>query len=184
LWSKGDSPHFNPGRKGKKCVKLLKVRKKLVFGEDITMQPVVDLTSKTLMGRFHGRLISEKNLASWIKRVWNLVLGYFSNCHMPVIGWLAFLFNIEEDVAIILKARWFWGSVVLSLKKYVPGFDPRLERISLQTVWVKMRGLSLKLWSVDILKATGDSLGSFLEVDKLFKTDTSRSVPRSWWSCA
>jgi hypothetical protein len=47
---KGGIPLVNSDRKGRKCSKPLKSKTKLILGENITMDQVVKMSSKTLIG--------------------------------------------------------------------------------------------------------------------------------------
>jgi len=58
----------------------------------------------------------------------------------------------------------------------VSGFDPRSERLLVHLIRVKMLGLSLKFWTIEIFKAIGDNLGTFLGLEEYFKVDTSCSI--------
>jgi len=143
----------------KNCRKLLKVKPKLVLGEDVTMSQVIELSSKSLIGRFYGRFILESKLLEWIERVWTHVLGSKSGYHRLVRGWMAFHFRTTDDARKIVGIIWFEGTATFSLEKWTPSFDTRSERLTIHPVWVKK--LALELWSVEVFQAIGNSIGTF-----------------------
>jgi hypothetical protein len=88
----------------------------MVLGEYITMEQVMALSEKSMIGRFHGRTIAEKYLCSWIDLVWKNRLGYRSNYHILTKGWLVFEFKLGFNVEKILKGNWIQGLKFLALK--------------------------------------------------------------------
>jgi len=62
------------------------------------------------------------------------------------------------------------------LNKWSPHFNPWLERINNLVVWVKLQRLSLEIFPEDILKAIGNSIWTFLEVDEKYKTRNTQSI--------
>nr|KUM46674.1 hypothetical protein ABT39_MTgene1354 [Picea glauca]QHR89492.1 hypothetical protein Q903MT_gene3513 [Picea sitchensis] len=48
----------------------------LIMGQDVVMEQVFMYQATTLVGKFHGHLISDKSMSIWIKRVWRQQRGY------------------------------------------------------------------------------------------------------------
>jgi hypothetical protein len=101
------TPKVKSRKKRQKCVMLRRNRVKLVLGEDILMDQVLEMDSKSLTGWFYKRQIVVKKLEQWIARVWRPPLGYSERFHILFKGWLGFIFRSEEDVVKILSMRGF-----------------------------------------------------------------------------
>lgn len=82
-------------------------------------------------------------------------------------GFLVFLFQTKEDRDLIFcSIPYFMGSQGLYLNHLTPNFNPT-EEITSVLVWVFLPHLLLIFWDKETLKATGDSLGKFIEATKL-----------------
>jgi hypothetical protein len=47
-------------------------------------------------------------------------------------------------------------------------FETRTEQNVLVPIWVKLSNLPMDFWSLDVFKAVGNALGSFLDADMSF----------------
>ena len=63
-------------RRKPKCVKLRVEKMEFIMGQDVVMEQVFMYQATTLVGKFHGHLISDKSMSIWIKRVWRQQRGY------------------------------------------------------------------------------------------------------------
>eukprot|EP01018_Ginkgo_biloba_P004985 Gb_28741 [translate_table: standard] len=59
-----------------------------------------------------------------------------------------------------------------------PFFNARRKRTNSVPIWVKLPGLLLDFWSLDIFKEIGNTLGTFLEAEQGFVDSNSLSVAR------
>jgi hypothetical protein len=65
-------------------------------------------TEKALNGHFNACQYQEKDLISWVHRVWNHILGCTPNIHMGVRGYNNFVFNsVEDQNRTTLGVLWF-----------------------------------------------------------------------------
>jgi hypothetical protein len=77
-------------------VNLWKDKLKLVLGEDIYLDQILFNQEFSLVGKFHGNIISEIFLGFW--RSWRPLLSYSPNFHILVKVWLNFVFNLGKDL--------------------------------------------------------------------------------------
>jgi hypothetical protein len=70
----------------------------------------------------------------------------------------------------IIHSRLNWGSHRIFLKKWRVEFEVKFDKLELVLVWVKPPSLLLILWSDDLFREIGNSLGLFYKVEKYFHT--------------
>eukprot|EP01018_Ginkgo_biloba_P015554 Gb_19845 [translate_table: standard] len=69
-----------------------------------------------------------------------------------------------------------WDSFIMLLKWWSLFFDARSERVDLVLVWVKLPGLSLDLWYLEVFKEINNALGIFMETGMSFLETRTLSV--------
>eukprot|EP01018_Ginkgo_biloba_P039380 Gb_12932 [translate_table: standard] len=129
-------------KRRRNCIKQRATPLNLVLGEEVKMHEVVDRAELTLVGHFPGRRMGDKGERIGCRAVGRLLLG----------------------------GSWKWDSTPLWLNRWSPFFDARKERMDLMPVWVKLPGLPLEFWSLEVFKAIGNVLGHFVEADMSFIT--------------
>ncbi|GLT52014.1 hypothetical protein SLA2020_253790, partial [Shorea laevis] len=81
-------------------------------------------------------------------------------------GFILVKLSSEEDFSAIFKrGPWFSGGRFLSVRHWIPNFRPELETPSTTAIWLRLPQLPIELFSPEILKRIGDSLGSLLRID-------------------
>jgi hypothetical protein len=58
-----------------------------------------------------------------------------------------------------MKGMWFLDNSMLSLKPWLPLFDPKDEFSGSTPVWVKLPNIPMDFWSEPVVRAIGDVLG-------------------------
>jgi hypothetical protein len=79
-----------------KCIKLKMEKMKLVMGVDVVMDQVLIHQGTTIVGKFHGRIISDKSMSQWICQVWKQQLGYAPIFCMLTREWITFILKVKE----------------------------------------------------------------------------------------
>eukprot|EP01018_Ginkgo_biloba_P020280 Gb_31029 [translate_table: standard] len=155
----------SPRKKNRRCVKQKGALVKLLLGDDVKMNEVLDLATQMLVGRFFGRRMGKKKLTVWLSGNWSPLLGFLPKHYTLSRGWLAFLLWSAEDVKNVLAISWKWVTTPIFLKPWCPFFDARFERMDYTLVWVKLPGLPIDFWWLEVFKEIGNALGIFLEAD-------------------
>lgn len=55
---------------------------------------------------------------------------------------------------------------MLSLNASIPWFDPRVGKVTIQPIWVKLLALPLEFWNDHMLMRIGNSIGGFPGIDE------------------
>jgi hypothetical protein len=84
-----------------------------------------------LVDKFHGRLISEKSIIMWMRKVWKQNLGYAPIFHLLARDWITVVFQIAKELKKHPKGEIDWDSSILSHKNWTPLFDPMKERANI-----------------------------------------------------
>jgi hypothetical protein len=106
-----------------KCWKASKKIKKMVVGDDVSMEEILELIGKTSGGHFCGKVVCPKALGNWIDKNWTEPLGYRPGFHTLSRGWICFKFHSREDLNNIFNRTWGWGPSDLVLKEWSVAFD-------------------------------------------------------------
>jgi hypothetical protein len=115
-----------------------------VVGEDLCVDRILDLSGKTLIGKFLGRRIGMEQICRWVNEVWNPILEYGPTYRILSRGYLGFIFHSGEDVNVILKRSSFMDTELLSLKPWAPLFDHKNHFSGNTPVWVKLSSLLME----------------------------------------
>jgi hypothetical protein len=83
-----------------------------------------------LVGRFAYSNMCAEKLSVWLERVWLPVLGYVPEVYFLTKGWIGFLCNYLEDVAILIDAKWVNGNNSIMLKRWWVAFNPETKYFS------------------------------------------------------
>jgi hypothetical protein len=85
--------------------------------------------------------MKEQSLREWMGKVQGNGLVCIPTFHK---GWITFFFKNGEDLEKIRSENWYWVNTLSILKLWTPCFNPRVERISVLPIWVKMPMLPLE----------------------------------------
>lgn len=119
---------------------------RLVLGNDMKLNEVINMVVLTLVGRILGRRFNEANIVCWMKKMWVPLLGSVLSFYFFARGWMAFMFRIGSNAKNILSTVWMWNHSPIMLKKWSPSFDARFERMETIPIWVKLPGLPIEYW--------------------------------------
>lgn len=80
-------------------------------------------------------------------------------------GFFVASFTSTHEHDLILEKIWTWGDHFLSIKPWMPSFNPLTESLFVHLVWICLLNLPLHFWEHSYFEAIGNSIGSFLKVD-------------------
>ncbi|KAJ6419611.1 hypothetical protein OIU84_029679 [Salix udensis] len=93
-------------------------------------------------------------------------------------GFFIFQFKSEEDVLeIIEKGPWMFGGKTIILQKWTPQFQFDRSKISHVSVWIRLRGLPLPLWTKQGLSMAA----SMFEVESPLSTEPMKVTVEYEW---
>jgi hypothetical protein len=107
---------------------------------------------------------------------WTLLLGYNPICHLLSRGCIGVIFRWKADIEVILAGQWYWDRHLFCYEPWHPLFDAREECISSFPIWIKLPNLPLEFWLEEGFKYIGEVLGSYITVDKQYKSSSYQSV--------
>ena len=139
-----------------------------MVGEDVPLNKIFLTNALTLVGRFGGRKISSEGINSWVSNSWQHAVSLYPKIFILPRGCLAFKFQNTKYLDAIMKGVWKWDNLGLFLKRWMPLFDPRIERYDSIPIWVKLPNFPFEFWSVDFFRMIGNALGTFLEANSVF----------------
>jgi hypothetical protein len=152
---------------------------RLVFGEDIDMDRVVEFSELAVVGRARGKRLGTTFLRSWMEKSWG------SNLSAPSLafrllakGWFAFVFTASLMSLGFFPKLGVWSDTPIVLKRWTPGFDAKRERVDVVPVWVRLPGLPMQYWNPVRFSAIGNKLGEYIDVDFSFEDTGLMSMAR------
>jgi hypothetical protein len=128
---------ISKGKKSKHYVKKWKEVFRMVVGEDMNLEKIMDFHGLSLIGCFHSCQKVEETLISWMKIQWFLLLGYLPRFHLVLKVWLCFIMRLNVDVDKIMGKKWYWGSSILSMEIWRTFLYPRVKPVSKLLISVK-----------------------------------------------
>ena len=157
---------------------------KVRVGKDEIEERLGQLDS-CLVGWWGGGTSPIPNLKSLKHRAWSSweVKGYLNVEEMGKGLWL-FGFKSPNEVRRILReGTRRLGGLSISIRKWGKDVECKVGSDKCKTVWVRLLGLPLHLWSRPVLKCIGDRCGGFVAVDenKAFLSDLCWARIRVKW---
>lgn len=129
------------------------------------IERIESLQNLALIGRWHFPEMNDAEMRKWLAIHWKPVIGYIPIISNLMKEWYFFHFLNVADVDAILKGPWVFRRSFLSLCRWYIGYDPLKNTPSNNLIWVKLPNLPLELWSKEILKEIGNSIGRFVYAD-------------------
>ncbi|KAJ6296835.1 hypothetical protein OIU78_022543 [Salix suchowensis] len=118
----------------------------------------VDHWSRCMIGCFTGYRIPYHAVNLIARKVWDS-FG-LEQVFTAADGFFIFRFKSEEDVLeIIEKGPWMFGGKNIILQKWTPHFQFDRSKISHVSVWIRLRGLPLPLWTKEGLSMAASMVG-------------------------
>jgi hypothetical protein len=151
---------------------------RLVFGEDIDMDRVVEFSELAVVGRARGKRLGSPYLRSWMETSWGSNLSVLPSIRLLARGWFAFVFSATTDVSWVLSKTWSMDGTPIVMKWWTPSFDAKRERVDVVHVWVHLPGLPMQYWNPVRFSAIGNKLGEYLDADFSFEETCIMSMAR------
>ncbi|XP_023873798.1 uncharacterized protein LOC136071564 [Quercus suber] len=122
------------------------------------------LWSKALIIKLYGRSIGLSFLQSKLISLWKpsgtLV------CVDLGENFYSARFSLKEDLdAVLQKGPWFIGGHFLAIRPWEPFFKPASASVLSIAVWVRLHGLPMELYELEVLKQIGEAIGKVLRID-------------------
>nr|POE71751.1 hypothetical protein CFP56_31854 [Quercus suber] len=120
--------------------------------------------SKALIIKLYGRSIGLSFLQSKLISLWK-PSGTLVCVDLGENFYLAH-FLLKEDLdAVLQKGSWFIGGHFLAIRPWEPFFKPASASVSSIAVWVRLHGLPMELYELEVLKQVGEAIGKVLRID-------------------
>lgn len=148
-----------------KAFKVKEARTQMVLGLDLTVDKVVSMYQRTLIGRLEYCRFTGPEMKDWMHRIWEPIIGYTPHFFVLINGWFCFHFISEADSTLILEKLWTMQKGSLVLERWYVAFDPETAPIRKRHIWAILLGFPLPWWKLEILIQTANSLGKFVQLD-------------------
>jgi len=130
-----------------------------------------------LICKFVGFLPSKKDLSRWIQQRWKLK-GHVE-LKLGAKGFFTLIFsNIEDKEMIFDGGPYFMNNAGLFMRYWVDCYNLDKEKMLLALISIRLVGLPMELWDPEILKGIGNTIGSFVKVEKYTKIGRYTSYAR------
>ena len=137
-----------------------------------------------MVGKFGEGPFSVSELQAlniWARGTWYLRHGLQAS----VFGGSLLLFEFEDrmeaEMVLVRGSRRF-NERLLSLERWQHETGCEVKKGSCKEAWVRVLGLPLHLWSLEVFKKVGDCCGGFIAVDEAFQGEATRYTSRSSYS--
>ena len=87
-----------------------------------------------------------------------------------VKGWFTLNLNCLAHTNWVLSTIWHIDQAPVLLRRWMPLFDPELERVDSSPIWVPLVGLPYHLWIEEVFRWIRDAMGTYLTFDASFQT--------------
>ncbi|RVX19857.1 hypothetical protein CK203_005103 [Vitis vinifera] len=120
-------------------------------------------------GEFSDPILDSSLLKWWVVSTWNLI----GTVKLLLLGGVFFLMEFVGA----LEAK----QVLLLVGTWAPDAGCFSNRVHMQEVWVRILGLPLHLWSVEVFRKLGNECGGFVSVDVDTSNHTNLQWAELWW---
>ncbi|KAJ6287732.1 hypothetical protein OIU76_028879 [Salix suchowensis] len=125
-----------------------------------------DHWAKSMIGFFTGYRLPYHAVSLITKKAWTRY-GMEQVLSMDD-GFLIFQFKTEEAITkVIEKGPWMFGGKNIILQKWTPTFQFDRSKISKLSVWIRLKGLPLPLWTKQGLSMAANMVGKPLSCDEM-----------------
>ena len=135
---------------------------------DCSSGKALGLLQWCLIGKWESRAEAtpgEKMVEIWGREAWRLNEGLRVAILNEELLFLEFESQEEANRVLVSGSRNFRGRV-LQLERWSPYYGCIRNKGSAQEEWVRLVGLPLHLWKMEVLKKIGDACGGFVAIDK------------------
>lgn len=145
---------------------------------EISIEESLEVAESTLVGRARGKKFTSEFIQSWGEQVFvsDNPLRFEAQCLAK--GWFMFRFEDKKDAEWVLERNWSIGNIPVLMKHWSPLFNALKERTDEFPVWVRAPGLLSFLWTENVFRTIGNTVGSFLEADMSFLKTKNRAMAR------
>jgi hypothetical protein len=112
-----------------------------------------------------GKRIGYKALETRLKQMW-VRKGVISIIDLGNDYYLVAFTHEEDQYGALMDGPWFIYDHYLTVKEWSPNFHPASDTIKEVAVWVRISGLPIEYYDVQILHFIGDRVGKTVKVDK------------------
>ena len=144
---------------------VLEARPPLVLVVQESLEEASKLSQCVIICIFNGLSPRLVDFHKWISTVWDPISSDKKTIYPLARGFLIAQFiSVEERNTIMDVGPWFLGNSRLFMEPWYPSFDPSSTVITSALAWVRLPNLLLHLQNSALLKAIGNSLGTFLNI--------------------
>ena len=126
-----------------KAFKVHELRAKMVLGLELTLDKVVGMRKRTLIGRLEYCKFTGPEMKAWMTSNWEPVIGYTPRFSVLMKGWFCFHFISESEATDILDRFWTIQKGSLVLEKWYTSFDTETTPIRKRHLWALLPGFPL-----------------------------------------
>nr|POE60543.1 uncharacterized protein CFP56_65433 [Quercus suber] len=120
--------------------------------------------SKALIIKLYGRSIGLSFLQSKLISLWKPSGTVV--CVDLGENFYSVRFSLKEDLdAVLRNGPWFIGGHFLAIRPWEPFFKPASASVSSIAVWVRLHGLPMELYELEVLQQVGEAIGRVLRID-------------------
>jgi hypothetical protein len=98
--AEGQDPHtIKKFHKWNKCIGVVSDSSNLILGEDLSMEEVVEMADKLVVGKVYGHHFSKKTLKSWVVSTWGASQSQPLQIRRLSRGWFLIIFSQVEQAS-------------------------------------------------------------------------------------
>ncbi|KAJ4833493.1 hypothetical protein Tsubulata_006664 [Turnera subulata] len=119
---------------------------------------------RTLIVKMLGKRMSFRFMERKLRELWSVA----GQVYVTDIGNDFFLarFTSEEDYKRALcEGPWMFADHYLTIRKWVPNFDPNAEKITKTMVWVHISDLPIEYYDKEFLRGVANRIGKIIKID-------------------
>ena len=135
-----------------------------VLGRDVTMDSVVSLNQRDMVGKLEYIHPSREEILDWIKVSWKPLTVNLHRVLNLVDGLLVFKFLSVEGCKAIESMLWVLGEGSLVLSCWNSNFDPWKEKLACRPLSVLLLESPLQCWNMNGFAMVGKFIGHFILV--------------------
>jgi len=140
----------------------------LILRNGKKIDEIMDIAKRVLVGRVWGRRYMAARLKKWVQENWSKDLKSMHEVCVLSQGWFAFTFYNSKQLCWVIANHWNIEHSPIHFKRWMLIFNMEREQLGVGTIWLRLPGFPMHLWTEYIFQRKGDDLGKFLDYDKSF----------------
>ena len=113
-----------------------------------------------------GKSFGYRNLITHLGGIWK-PKGNFSMIDLGYDFFLVKFSTLEDYQKALEQGQWFVGENYLSIRKWELEFQDAKAKVSSMAVWIILAELPIEFFHLDILRAVGNTIGTFIRIDNI-----------------